>query len=178
MLGLLFQHRVLDALAGLGRRAMRLALHALHLGLGVATGLLRGLADVARDLVQPTGLMRLRRLDARRLLEDSLGLVAGVGELVVRLAAGALHLGLGVPAGLLRCLADIMRDLVQTAWLFLFSLLRADGGCAVERESGGERRDAYVDLHSILQRSTTPYQCKSWAQSNDGRQFGSWRGRP
>src|SRR5215207_6925681 len=164
MLGLLFQHRVLDALAGLGRRAMRLALHALHLGLGVATGLLRGLADVARDLVQPTGLMRLRRLDARRLLEDGLGLVAGVGELVVRLAAGALHLGLGIPARLLRGLAYVTGDLVEAAGLFLFSLLRADGGCAVERKCGGQRRDACVDLHgSILQRCTTPYQCKTWA---------------
>src|SRR5215204_3214820 len=143
-----FQHRVLHALPGFRGGAMRVALRALDLGLRVAAGLLRRLADIALDLVQAPRLMRLGCLDPCRLLECLLGRVPGVGQLVVRLAASALRLGLDVTAGLLRRLADVVRDLVEAAGLV--RVLRAGGGCgggAVERESSGERRDACVDLH-------------------------------
>src|SRR6185369_4249950 len=150
-LRVLFQHRVLEALAGLGRRAVRLALDAVLLGLGVATRLLRRIADVASDLVETARVLRLRALDPRRPLELGLGVVAGLLQRAVCLAGVALDLGLRVAPCLLGGVADVVCDLVEAAGLV--GILRTRRRDTEQRKSSGQGRDAYLMSHrSILPR--------------------------
>jgi phosphate uptake regulator len=131
---------------------VRLALHAVLLGLGVAARLLGRIADVTRDLVQAARVLGLRALDPGRLLEDGLGVVAGLLQRLMRLARITLDLGLRVATGFLGRVADVVGDLVEAAGLVIIGRLRAHAHGAAQRKRSGEGRDAYLMSHwSTLQ---------------------------
>ena len=149
LLRLALERGVLQALSSLGRLAVRLGGRVVQPTLHVAAGLLGGLADVAGHLVETARVLALRGLDAGGLLEHRLGLVAGVGQAVVRLARATANFRLRIAACLLGRLADIVSDLVEAARLVGIGFLRflGAGGRAVKRECSGDGRDANVVSH-------------------------------
>src|SRR5205814_535666 len=74
-LRLSFERRVLDALARFGQVTVHVALHTILLGFRGAAGLLAGVADVMRNLVQATRMRVVRAMDSGGLLEHGLRLV-------------------------------------------------------------------------------------------------------
>lgn len=119
-------HSRFSIFASILQSLVRATARIVQIGFRRAARLLHRATRVACNLVETAGFVgRLRQCVAPRILQILLDTSPGPLQRAVRCTGYVLGSGFGVTSGFLHCGADIVCDLVQSAWLVRRILLSA-----------------------------------------------------